>query len=198
MTAIENTQYARVFAIIKQRRSIGQFTQDQPTRAQIEQLLEAATYAPNHHITEPWRFFVLTGAAREELGDIMATALRARLNEQDGEMVQQRLWKEKRKPLRAPVIITVVTKAALGEKKLMIEDIEATAAAVQNMLLAAEEQGLGAIWRTGDAAYDPSVKHWFGLTPDDHIVAFVYVGFPAQTRQMRVPTQFAAKTTWLS
>lgn len=198
MNAIENTQYPRVFAIIKQRRSIGQFTQDQPTRTQIERLLEAATYAPNHHITEPWRFFVLTGAAREELGEIMATALRARLNEQDGEAVQQRLWKEKRKPLRAPVIITVVTKVALDEKELMIEDIEATAAAVQNMLLAAEEQGLGAIWRTGDAAYDPLVKHWFGLAPDDHIVAFVYVGFPAQARQMRVPTHFAAKTTWLS
>ena len=80
----------------------------------------------------------------------------------------------------------------------MIEDIEAAAAAVQNMLLAAEELGLGTIWRTGDAAYDPLVKRWFGLTPDDHIVAFVYVGFPEGSRQMRVPTPFSAKTTWLS
>jgi len=187
-----------IFDIIKQRRSIGQLTQDQPTRAQIERLLEAATYAPNHHVTEPWHFFVLTGAAREELGEIMATSLKARLNEQDGEAVQQRLWKERRKPLRAPVIITVVTKAALREQEPMIEDIEATAAAVQNMLLAAEELGLGTMWRTGDAAYDPLVKRWFGLAPDDHIVAFVYVGFPVQARQMRVPSHFAAKTTWLS
>src|SRR5215472_6218918 len=130
MNAIENTQSTRAFDIIKQRRSIGQFTQDQPTRAQIERLLEAATYAPNHHITEPWRFFVLTGAAREELGEVMATSLRARLNEQDGEAVQQRLWKERRKPLRAPVLITVVTLAALRQKDPMIEAVEATAAAV--------------------------------------------------------------------
>jgi len=198
MTAPESTQYNRAFDIIKQRRSIGQFTQDQPTRAQIERLLEAATYAPNHHVTEPWHFFVLTGTAREELGEVMATALRARLNEQDGEAVQQRLWKERRKPLRAPVLITVVTLAALRQEDPMIEVIEATAAAVQNMLLAAEEMGLGAIWRTGDAAYDPLVKHWFGLTAEDHIAAFVYVGFPAQVRQMRVPTHFSAKTTWLS
>jgi len=128
----------------------------------------------------------------------MATALRARLNEQDGEAVQQRLWKERRKPLRAPVLITVVTLAALRQEDPMIEVIEATAAAVQNMLLAAEEMGLGAIWRTGDAAYDPLVKHWFGLTAEDHIAAFVYVGFPAQVRQMRVPTHFSAKMTWLS
>ena len=61
MNAIESIQYARVFDIIKQRRSVGQFTQDQPTRAQIERLLEAATYAPNHCVAEPWHFFVLTG-----------------------------------------------------------------------------------------------------------------------------------------
>src|SRR5215472_3418457 len=108
MTATESTQYNRAFDIIKQRRSIGQFTQDQPTRAQIEQLLEAATYAPNHHVTEPWHFFVVTGTAREELGEVMAASLSARLKEQqDSEAIQQLLSKERRKPLRAPVIITV-------------------------------------------------------------------------------------------
>jgi nitroreductase len=198
MSAVESTEYVRAFDIIKQRRSIGQFTQDQPARAQIERLLEAATYAPNHYVAEPWHFFVLTGAAREQFGEIMANSLRTRLNEQESEEMLLRLWKERQKPLRAPVIITVATKRALHKKEPMIEDIEAAAAAVQNMLLAAEELGLGAIWRTGDAAYDPLVKHWFGLTPEDHIVAFVYVGVPAQARQMRIPTHFSAKTTWLS
>jgi nitroreductase len=198
MNAVKSTQYARAFDIIKQRRSIGQFTREQPTQAQIERLLDAATYAPNHHVAEPWHFFVLTGMAREDLGEIMAASLRARLDEQDSEAVQLRLWKERQKPLRAPVIITVATKEEPRKNESMIEDIEATAAAVQNMLLAAEEMGLGTIWRTGDAAYDPLVKRWFGLTSADHIVAFVYVGFPACTRQMRVPTPFSAKTTWLS
>jgi nitroreductase len=198
MNAVESTQYVRAFDIIKQRRSIGQFTREQPTKAQIERLLEAATYAPNHYVTEPWHFFVLTGAARAKLGEIMATSLRTQLDEQDGEAVQLRLWRERQKPLRAPVIITVATKEALRQDESGIENIEATSAAVQNMLLAAEELGLGTIWRTGDAAYDPLVKHWFGLTAEDHIVAFVYVGFPACTRQMRVPTHFSEKTTWLS
>ena len=125
-------------------------------------------------------------------------SLRARLNEQDSEATQLKLWKEKQKPLRAPVVITVATKGALRKQEPMIEDIEAASAAVQNMLLAAEEQGLGTIWRTGDPAYDPLVKRWFGLTPEDHIIAFVYVGFPVQNRQIRVPTRFSAKTTWLS
>ncbi len=198
MNAVEGIQYARAFDIIKQRRSIGRFTQEQPTRAQIERLLEAATYAPNHCVAEPWHFFVLTGASREELGEVMATSLRASLDEQESEELQLRLWREKQKPLRAPVIITVATKAALRKSEPVIEDIEATAAAVQNMLLAAEDLGLGTMWRTGDTAYDPLVKRWFGLSPDDHIVAFVYVGFPVHTRPLRIPTHFSAKTTWLS
>jgi nitroreductase len=200
MNAVKNTQYAHIFDIVKKRRSNGQFTQDQPERAQIERLLEAATYAPNHYVAEPWHFFVLTGTAREKLGEIMAASLRARLNEneEDGDVLRLRLWQEKRKPLRAPVIITVATKGALCKNEPVIEDIEAASAAVQNMLLVAEELGLGTVWRTGDSAYDPQVKHWFGLTPEDHIVAFVYVGFPVQSRQMRIPTHFSAKTTWLS
>src|SRR5713226_1924298 len=57
-----------VLETIKQRRSVGQVTAEEPTREQIERILEAATYAPSHHVTEPWHFFVITGAAREGLG----------------------------------------------------------------------------------------------------------------------------------
>jgi nitroreductase len=82
-------------------------------------------------------------------------------------------------------------------KVLEIENIEATAAAVQNMLLAAEELGLACMWRTGDAAYDPRVKQWLGLAPAEHIVSMLYVGFPAIPRLERVPIPFEQKTTWL-
>jgi len=56
-------------------------------------------------------------------------------------------------------------KGGIAQKEPLIEDIEAASAAVQNMLLAAEELGLGTVWRTGDTAYDPQVKRWLGLTP---------------------------------
>jgi nitroreductase len=68
---------------------------------------------------------------------------------------------------------------------------------VQNMLLVAEEMGLACMWRTGDAAYDPRVKQWLGLAPDEHIVSFLYVGFPAIPHLERVPVSFKEKTTWL-
>jgi len=186
-----------VRSVIEQRRSIGQLTEEVPTREQIEQLLRAATYAPNHHLTEPWHFFVLTKASREELGEVMANALRVRMRETYSKKAQMLLLKERHKPLRAPVIIMVSVKKVVPQSEFM-ERIEAASAAVQNMLLAAHEIGLATLWRTGDAAYNIHVKRWFGLEPEDHIVAFVYIGFAREPRQERVPTSFAMKTTWLS
>jgi nitroreductase len=186
-----------ILDIIKHRRSVGQVTQEQPTREQIECMLEAATYAPNHHITEPWRFFVVMGSAREELGAIMALSRSMSLPDLTPKKKQAILWSERNKPLRAPVIITVAVPAS-EPKGLFIENVEAASAAVQNMLLAAEAMGLATLWRTGDASYDPLVKQWFGLAPEDHIVGFVYVGYPKVLRQMRTPTSFSAKTKWLS
>ena len=194
----EQTQHAPVFHTMKRRRSIGHVSQEQPSQAEIERLLEAATYAPSHHVTEPWRFFVLTGSARQALGDVMAASLRTRLEQNNGEHFQQKLVRERVKPLRAPVIIVVAITGVRRLSSYPIECVEAASAAVQNMLLAAEEMGLATLWRTGDSAYDPMVKRWFGLQPDDLIVGFVYVGYPLSSRPMRVPTHFSVKTIWLS
>ena len=60
-----------------------------------------------------------------------------------------------------------------------IEEVEVGAAAVQNMLLAAHSLGLAAMWRTGDAAYDPAVRSYLGLSERGHILGFIYVGYAA-------------------
>ena len=186
-----------VFETIKRRRSIGKMTSERPSRQQIERLLEAATHAPNHHKVQPWKFIVLAGGAREELGALMADSLASRLEEMSSEKAQAILNKERNKLLRAPVVIVVVAEPPRQPKVLEIENIEATAAAVQNMLLAGEEMGLACMWRTGDAAYDPRVKQWLGLALEDHIVSFLYVGFPAIPHLERKPVSFEEKTTWL-
>jgi nitroreductase len=185
-----------VFDVIKRRRSIGKMTQERPTREQIERLLVAATHAPNHYKVQPWKFIVLAGKAREELGAVMAESLAHRLEETSSDKAQALLNKERSKLLRSPVVIVVVAEPPQQPKVLEIENIEAVAAAVQNMLLTAEEMGLACMWRTGDAAYDPHVKRWLGLAPGDHIVSFLYVGYPAIPRLERVPISFKEKTTW--
>ena len=186
-----------IIEIIAQRRSIGKMTDECPTRTQIERILEAATHAPNHHNTQPWKLFVLAGHARAELGEIMAESLHTRLGDISDEKYLAKLEKERHKPLRAPVLLVAAAEHPHHASVLEIENIEAVAAAVQNMLLAAEELGLAAMWRTGDAAYDPRVKQWLGLAPEDALVGFIYLGYPAIPHQERHPISFREKTTWL-
>jgi nitroreductase len=190
-------EYMRIFDVIKRRRSIGKMTGERPTREQIGRLLEAATHAPNHHNVQPWKFIVLAGDAREELGVVMAESLADRIEETSSDKAQAMLHKERSKLLRSPVVIVVVAEPPHQPNVLEIENIEAVAAAVQNMLLVAEEMELACMWRTGDAAYAPPVKRWLGLAAGEHIVALLYVGYPAIARLERVPIPFEEKTTWL-
>jgi nitroreductase len=185
-----------VFETIKNRRSIGKMTGERPSRGQIERLLEAATHAPNHHNTQPWKFIVLAGSAREELGAVMADSLAHRLEETSGEKAQAMLDKERNKLMRSPVVIVVASEISHQPNVLEIENVEAVAASVQNMLLVAEEIGLACMWRTGDAAFDARVKRWLGLATEEQIVSFLYVGFPAIPRLARKPVPFEEKTTW--
>src|SRR6266513_5897199 len=116
-----------VFDIIKRRRSIGKMTGERPTREQIERLLEAATHAPNHHKVEPWKFIVLAGKAREELGLIMAESLASHLDETARDKAQAKLNKERSKLLRSPIVIAVAAQLPRQPNVLEIENIEAVA-----------------------------------------------------------------------
>jgi nitroreductase len=186
-----------VIETIRRRRSIGKMTEQRPTHEQIEQILEAATHAPNHHLVQPWKFFVLAGTARNELGSLLAESLATQMQETTSQKAEAVLNNERKKPLRAPVVIVVAAEYPQQPKVVEIENVAATAAAVENMLLAAEELGLACMWRTGDAAYDPKVKQWLGLSEKDHILAFVYIGYPAITPPERHPQPVESKTTWL-
>lgn len=183
-----------VLKAIRERRSIGKVGPVRPPRETIEQILEAATWAPTHHKTQPWRFYVLAGRAREALGNVMAECKAAHVT---GSKAESKLEKARRKPLRAPVIIAVAVKPSQDEDVVEIEEIAATAAAVQNMLLAAHAMGLGAMWRTGDPCYDPKVQAFFGLQKPASLLGFVYLGYPAmsQPQTKRIPAE--KLTVWL-
>lgn len=197
--AIVETDAARaamdVFAAIEGRRSIAKVLPEMPPRDAIERILEAATWAPNHHVTEPWRFVVIAGHARESLGHVMAQAKIERMIRQ-GKETEGEYERAKAKAMRAPVIIAVASEPVDHPKSVAIEEIEAGGAAVQNMLLAAHALGLATIWRTGDPAYDPAVKAHLGFSPEATIVGFVYVGYPATTTKRVRRTPAAMLTTW--
>ncbi len=175
------------------RTSIGKVKPDPVPRALIEKLLAAGAQAPNHYKVRPWRFVVLTGAGRERLGEAMAEALRARQPDAPAEGLQA----ERAKPLRAPVLIAVGVDRPAAAKVVEIENVCAAAAAAQNILLAAHALGLGAMWRTGPAASAPEVKHLLGLAPDQHLLGFIYVGYPLTEPAAPQRPGFEDRTIWL-
>ena len=110
---------------------------DAPPREQIEHVLQAGVHAPNHHDTQPWRFFVLTNDARAEFGDALAEALRRA--GRDRALEAGRLsWAERAKPMRSPVLIVVGVHRERDDPMTRREDLQAASAALQNMLLAAD------------------------------------------------------------
>src|SRR5438067_5190297 len=123
-----------VLQALRARRSVGRVRPEQPPRALVERVIEAATWAPNHYHTRPWRFVVVAGEARRALGAVMAEALRERLEEPDGERAAALLEKERNKPLRAPVLIAVAVVPSQEPHVVEIEEICAGAAGVQHLL----------------------------------------------------------------
>ncbi len=187
-----------IIEALTSRRSIGKMTQDVPSRGQIEQVLGAAVHAPNHYDTQPWRFFVLSGEARNEFGDALAEALRRRYEGRDEPRIEAMTAAERAKPLRSPVLVVVGVAQEQEGAITARENLQAASAAMQNMLLAANALGMAAIIRTGDGAYDDSVKAYFGLRPADDIAGIVYLGYPDLTG-LRIEERvrdFAAVTQW--
>ena len=180
---------------LRNRRSISKVSPEEPPEKLIRTMLEAATWAPNHFLTEPWRFFVLRGDARARLGEAMGEVAAAR--EDDPVMAEAARTRMAQKPLRAPYVIAVAVEPDSREKVFDIEEIAATAAATQNMLLAAEALGLGAIWRTGWATYTPQVRDFFGLSERATVLGFVYVGYPAVPAPKRVRKPVDDVATWM-
>jgi nitroreductase len=188
-----------IFELIEKRRSLSRMRPEAPPRELIERLLTAAVHAPNHHNTQPWRFFVLSGDARVEFGNTLAEALRRRLSPNvDATKLEPLLAGERAKPLRSPVVIVVGVVTDKTDAMTAREDLEAASAAINNLLLAAETLGLAAIWRTGDGAYDDSVKASFGLAPEDEIAGVVYVGYADPNAGSIEPRrrEYASKTEW--
>ncbi|WP_419901233.1 nitroreductase family protein [Kiloniella sp.] len=144
-----------------------------PSKEDINFMLQAAVTAPDHGWLRPWRFIVIEGEARNKLSDLFVDALKKR----SPEATQEQLEKEGSRPKLAPLVIVVCS--VMTDEKPGVpqnERVLSAGAAAQNILLAAHERDYGAIWLTGNAAYDPTVKEGLGLKDNMDIVGFLYIG----------------------
>jgi nitroreductase len=145
-----------------------------PDQAAERRLIEAALRAPDHGRLRPWRFLSVRGDGRKRLGDVLALALQRR-NPQAGPELLER---ERLKPLRAPLILIVAARITSNPKIPAVEQLLSAGAAAQNIMIACHALGFGAMWKTGDPAYDVSIKEALGLRVSDEIVGFLYIGTP--------------------
>lgn len=182
-----------LFEAIHGRVSVGKVKPDPVPRDAIEKLLNAAVQAPNHYKVRPWRFVVLTGRAREKLGDVFAASFADR----HPDLPPEALDKPRATPLAAPLVIAVGVDKPSEPKVVELENICAAAAAAQNLLLAAHALGLGAKWKTGEWVNEPKVKEFLGFAPDQTIIAFLYVGYPETPPQPRERPGFEDRVTWM-
>ena len=146
-------------------------------REQIEELLELARWAPNHHLTAPWRFRVLGPRALERLKAAAGEEGAAKLD-------------------RAPTLI-VVSCALAADPVQAEEDLHATAVASYIVLLAAHGRGLAGYWRTPTLLRSPQGRAAIGLPDDERFVGLLHLGRGRQEKEPPERPPVAQTTTFL-
>lgn len=165
-----------------------------PDEAALDLAVAAALRAPDHGGLKPWRFVVITGEARNALGEVLAASLARR----DPATPPERLELERAKPLRAPVVIAAGA-ALRHDHKIPVWEQEVSAAAgAMNLLNALDAQGYGAIWLSSGSLRDPQVKTALGFAETDALLGWIYAGTapPDRPRPSR-PDPAAHRRLWV-
>ena len=193
-----NNQFELLEQIIKGRRTLswakmnGQVVPDET----INRLLALAHWAPTHGRTEPWRFFVYGGTALKQFG------------KDHGNLYWQHTAEDKRQEATreklehnvdlASHLVIAVMKRGENIKIPQIEEIAATAAAIQNVLLGATALGIASFWSSGGMTHSLALKDYLGLTNDDLVLGLIYFGYTDEPAKQGVRTATVIdKVQWM-
>src|SRR5687767_2759540 len=167
---------ATALAALDRRRSVPakQLTGPGPDRATLLRLLASAVRVPDHGKRTPWRFLSIAGDTRHALGERLAARGLAR----DPDAGAAAVEKDRLRFAHAPLVVAVIARLGPDEKIPETERLLSAGCVCFAMLQAAQALGFGAQWLTGWPAYDPEVKQWLGLGPDEHIAGFIHIGTP--------------------
>jgi len=172
------TQQLREFAeILRGRRTIELFLQTSVPGELLKDAIEAATWAPNHRLTEPWHFYVLGKESITRCLDLCRSIVSAKKGDKAADFKREK-WSEKPGWL-------VVTCRRSEDELLQQEDYAACSAAVQNLMLYLWKAGVGCKWTTGDIIRDTRFGDIVGFAEkEEFVVGLFWYGYPKLT-----PTQ---------
>ena len=181
---------------ITQRTSVRRFRPDPVAPELIRQLLDCAVRAPNHKLTEPWRFAVLTGGARNAFAEIRAQHRLKRFTDPGSPEAQAGGDKVRREAKETPVYIVVMS-AVSPDDITREDDYAATMMAIGNLMTAAQSLGLGTYLRTGGVMQDPALIQLARVPASFRIVGVVSVGYPYEPEPPRRRKPATELTQWL-
>lgn len=184
-----------VLDAIAARRSIKEFSTRVVTREEVTALLRAAMLAPNHRMTQPVRFRVLGPEARAAYGEVLG--MRKAKKIEDPGAAQAVI--DKVSAAEAAVPVTIAVSMTLDDNPEIREEDYATALmAVQNLMLAAVELGLGTHLKSGAVMDDPRAREVLGVADGERIVAIVHLGEPASVPEAKPRKSVGDVTQWLA
>ena len=158
------------------RRSISKLTIPHPSREEMEEVYQAALRAPDHAWLRPWKFIEIIGDSRNKLAKAFINSAK-----KTEELNEERQNKIMALPFRSPMIIVVIAKINNDKPNVpRLEQIQSTAAAAQNILLALHDKGYGAYWRTGKYSSERNkfISNELLLDKNDEVLGYLYVGTP--------------------
>lgn len=180
---------------IQARRSIKRFTDRPISRAELEALLELAVLAPNHRLTQPWRFYVLGPEARYAYGIALGERKARKQPDPDAGRKLRDTVAEEHRALPCMLVVAVVNS---DNPEIREEDYAATMMAIENLALAAVDRGLGTHLKTGGVMQDPAARLAAGVKDNERIVAVVNLGEPADVPPHKPRQPATAATTWVA
>lgn len=164
-------------------------------KAQIEQILEQANYAPNHKMTQPWRFRVLVGEKKAALGQLLAEVYTQNTPVEKFSQVQYNKYLNN--PSKGSHIIAIGVHLDPEKRLPEWEEITAVAMSVQNMWLTAHDLGLAGFWSSPKAIESEPVKAFLQFGAQEKCLGFFYVGYPTVALPEPARTSMEDKVLWL-
>ncbi len=175
----------RSLALLRERRSIFNFRPDPVPMPLLEVALEAGRWAPNHKLTEPWRFTILGPETRVALiEDFAAFAVRKLSPDATPDQRERAIAKARQKWSSKPAVV-VVSQFLVDDEFRRGEDYASVACAIQNIMLAAWAVGLGSQWSTTPVTRDPVAMAKAGIPEGERVVGFIFLGYPAEIPETR-------------
>lgn len=175
-----------LYEALLSRRTVFHYRDEPVPKDAIDRALEAARWAPNHKLTEPWRFYIVGPQTQVALGQIAAGLAEQKCVDRTAEESARQVERARDKIARVPLLTVVTQTRTVDDDLRSKEDYAAVSLAIHNFVLAFWAEGIGSQWSTGGITRDPAAYQSLSISADaEEIVGFIKTGYPEKIPQSK-------------